>query len=203
MERLAQRLYLLFTPELCRAAPPDTLRAALAGGVDLVQWRAIEARPRAELVAALEICGDADVPLIVNDDPELAVAVGAAGAHVGQDDMPAAAARAVLGPDRWLGVSTHDVPQIQAAERDGADHLGFGPCFPTATKGYREGQTDEAIAGALVATDLPVFAIGGIDADNVGRLVALGVRRIAVSRAILAARDPERAARQLAAALGV
>ena len=146
---------------------------------------------------ALFACERAGVPLIINDDPTLAVDVGADGAHVGQEDLPAAEARVVLGPDRALGVSTHDLTQIRAAEADGADHLGFGPCFPTTTKGYTEGQPREAVRAAAAATRLPLFAIGGITADNLPELLEVGVRRVAVSSAILAAPDPERAARRL------
>ena len=125
------------------------------------------------------------------------VEIGAAGAHVGQDDLPAGEARGILGPARALGVSTHDLPQIRAAEAAGADHIGFGPCFATVTKGYAKGLPRTAVETAVTSTELPLFAIGGITADNLPALLDLGVRRIAVSSAVLEARDPERAARQL------
>lgn len=185
------RLYLLFTPALCVGDPRRTLEQALAAGVDLVQWRV--AAPDADgLQRCREICSARSVPVLVNDDVMLAVRSRAHGAHVGADDMPAAAARRLLG-DRWLGVSTHDLAQIRAAVDSGADYIGFGPCFPTATKGYAEGQPDAAIAAAVAAATaaaLPLFAIGGITADNLPRLRRLGVQRIAVSAAILQAADP-------------
>lgn len=196
----SRRLYLLFTPELCRGEPFATLAAALAGGVDLVQWRVKQSDPTG-LRRCMELCAEAGVPVLVNDDVELAVASGAAGAHVGQQDMPAARARALLGPRRLLGVSTHSLAELRAAERDGADHVGFGPCFPTATKGYATAQPAGALRAALAATRLPVFAIGGITAANLPLVLAEGATRIAVAGAILQAEDPGAAAAGLAAAL--
>ncbi|MEM7199980.1 MAG: thiamine phosphate synthase [Planctomycetota bacterium] len=201
MERLDNaRLYLLFTPELCTGDPWETLAAALRGGVDLVQWRPTEPRRgrRAELHKLLAACAAQEVPVIVNDDPHLAVECGAAGAHVGQGDLPAVAARAILGPHRLLGVSTRDARQLRAAARNGADHVGFGPCYATSTKGYAEGLVATGRVAAVdlaEAGDLPVFAIGGITPDRVPELTALGLRRVAVSSAILRAPAPEAAAR--------
>ena len=197
------RLYLLFTPALCTADPRATLERALAGGVDLVQWRVQEPDPSG-LRRCREICGAAGVPVVVNDDVMLALRSRAHGAHVGQDDMPAAAARRVL-DHRWLGVSTHDVAQLKLAVAAGADYVGFGPCFPTATKGYDQGQKPEAIADAVAAARalaVPLFAIGGITADNLPQLQRLGVMRIAVSSTILKAADPRAAAAELAGRLG-
>ena len=194
------RLYLLFTPELCLDEPADTLRRALVGGVDVVQWRPVEP-DHDELARAVAICRDADVPIIVNDDPALAVAVDADGAHVGQEDVPAAVARDVLGPDRTLGVSTHDLRQLRDAEAGGADYVGFGPCFATETKGYSEGLPLELIEQATAQASVPLFAIGGITAMNLPTLVAAGVRRIAVTASILRAADPAQAAAELRARL--
>lgn len=192
------RLCLLFTPGLCRQDPWLTLDRALRGGVDLVQWRVKHADPDG-LAECLRRCRAASVPVIVNDDVQLAVQSSAAGAHVGQDDMPAEQARRLLG-ERWLGVSTHDPAQIRAAATAGADYLGFGPCFPTTTKGYARGQPQRAVTDAVrTAGDcqLPLFAIGGITPENLPRLLALGIRRIAVTAAILQADDPAEAARRL------
>jgi thiamine-phosphate pyrophosphorylase len=197
---LTSRLCLLFTPSLCAADPWHTLERALAGGVDLVQWR-VKERDAAGLRRCQEICRPRGVPVIVNDDVALAVAAGAAGAHVGQDDLPARVARARLKRGQWLGVSTHDLAQIQRAVADGADYLGFGPCFPTATKGYEQGLPSGSLARALAATRLPVFAIGGITAERLALLRKEGCTRIAVSSAILRAADPQAAVRELLAAL--
>lgn len=186
---LERSLYLCFTPGACRHDPWQTLVAALAAGVDLVQWR-VTGGAAADFERCRAICERAGVPLIVNDDVMLAVRSGSAGAHVGQGDMPARAARELLG-GALLGVSTHDAVQIAAAIAAGADYLGFGPCFPTATKGYDTGQHPDDIAAAVEqARPLPVFAIGGITAANLPQLRALGVDRIAVSSAVLASHDP-------------
>ena len=127
-------LYLLFTPSLCPGDPWAHLEAALDGGVDLVQWRVKHADAEGAR-RCLEVCSARNVPLIVNDDVELAAELGAAGAHVGQDDLDARSARRRLGDGRWLGVSTHATDQVIRAFEDGADHVGFGPIHPTTTKG--------------------------------------------------------------------
>lgn len=192
------RLYLLFTPQSCAGEPWATLQAAIDGGVDLVQWRA----PTAGLAAfhrCRDVCRAAGVPLVVNDDVMLALRGHADGAHVGQNDMPADAARRLL-PDAWLGVSTHDTAQIAAAAAAGADYVGFGPCHPTATKGYTTGKSTteiEAAVAAAAAHRLPLFAIGGITTSNLPALRLLGVDRIAVSSSILQDDDPGRAAAAL------
>jgi thiamine-phosphate pyrophosphorylase len=201
MGRELPRLYLLFTPTLCRGEPWHTLGAALAGGVDLVQWR-VKAPDPDGLDRCLAACRRAGVPVIVNDDPVAAVEHGAAGAHVGQTDIAASEARRVLGPRRWLGVSTHDLIQLAAAEEAGADYVGFGPCFPTATKSYGAGLGAAALGAALTRARVPVFAIGGVDASNLAELTAVGCTRVAVSRAILDAGDPRRAAAELRRRLG-
>jgi len=195
------RLCLLFTPALCRNDPWTTLEAALRGGVDLVQWR-VKGDARPGLADCLARCARHGVPVVVNDDPALAVACGAAGAHVGQSDLDAHAARSLLGPARWLGVSTHDLDQLARADSAGADYVGFGPCFASPTKGYREGRGPPALQAALAAARLPVLAIGGITAHNLPALTAVGCTRIAVSSAILDAADPGAAAAGLRALLG-
>lgn len=191
----ARRLYLLFTPASCAGDPRRTLEGALAGGVDLVQWRVKEPDDEG-FRRCRDICAERSVPLLVNDDVMLAVRGRAHGAHIGQDDMPVEVARRLL-DGQWLGVSTHDVAQIRAAVHAGADYVGFGPCFPTATKGYGDGVARDLLEEAVATCPLPLFAIGGITAANLPALRRLGVRRIAVSSAILAAPDPAAAARAL------
>ncbi|MBL8752399.1 MAG: thiamine phosphate synthase [Planctomycetes bacterium] len=192
------RLYLLFTPAACRHEPFSTLAQALANGVDLVQWRSKSPDP-AGFARCRDLCRQHQVPLLVNDDVMLALRSHAAGAHVGQNDMPIDAARKLL-PEAWLGVSTHDPVQIAAAAAAGADYIGFGPCHPTATKGYTTGKTMAEVEAAVEAAqqrNLPLFAIGGITAGNLIELRKHGVDRIAVSSAILQADDPAAAARAL------
>jgi thiamine-phosphate diphosphorylase len=195
----AHRLYLLFTPSLAGDKPWRVLENALKGGVDLVQWRSKEPDD-AGFRACRDICMARSVPIFVNDDVMLAVRGRAHGAHVGQDDMEPEVARKLL-VRQTLGVSTHDKKQIDAAVAAGADYVGFGPCYPTATKGYSDGLPAEAIEEAAFSCPVPLFAIGGIDASNLLRLRAFGVRRIAVSSAILKAQDPYAAAARLRAML--
>lgn len=202
MEWRNARLYLLFTPALCAGDPWRTLAAALDGGVQLVQWR-VKEPDAVGLRQCIRICSDRNVPVpvIVNDHVQMAVDHGACGAHVGQQDMTPEAARQILGTERCLGVSTHDLAEVQAALDAGSDYLGFGPCFPTATKGYRRGHPAGALAGALARSPVPVFAIGGIGPDNVQQVLAEGCSRMAVSSAILAAPDPRGAAELLLSAI--
>jgi thiamine-phosphate pyrophosphorylase len=195
---LPERLCLLFTPGLCRGETFETLSAAIDGGVDLVQWRSKEADAEG-FRRCQQVCRRAGVRLIVNDDVMLAVRSRADGAHVGQDDLPAEAARKLL-VGQILGVSTHDLAQIDAAAAAGADYIGFGPCHPTPTKGYTTGRTATEIADAVAAAAaarLPLFAVGGITAGNLLPLRGLGIDRIAVASAILASDDPRAAARAL------
>ena len=191
-------LYLLFTPALCRLDPWQTLNEALDGGVDVVQWRH-KTGDRVAFQRCREICRDRSVPLIVNDDVMLAVRSQVAGGHIGQDDLPAPAARKLL-VGQWLGISTHDPAQIADAAVQGADYIGFGPCYPTATKGYTTGMTTAQVEAAVEAAarrKLPLVAIGGITAQNLLPLRRLGVDRIAVSSAILEAEAPRAAAMAL------
>lgn len=196
MRALDARLYLLFTPELCIADPWATLERALLGGIELVQWRT-KAQDPADLARCMHICSERGVPVVVNDDVALAAQLGAAGAHVGQQDMPPPKARKLLGADRWLGISTHDLDQLQKAHAAGANYVGFGPCFPTETKGYAHGLDRDLIRAGAEASEVPLFAIGGIHRRNLPLLVELGVRRIAVSAAVLTAERPQDAAERL------
>tara|TARA_R110002094_G_scaffold117255_1_gene112921 strand:+ start:173 stop:781 length:609 start_codon:yes stop_codon:yes gene_type:complete len=199
---LSGRLYLLFTPELCRQDPFATLDAALEAGVDLVQWRS-KKPDRDGFEKTRAMCRNHKVPLLVNDDVMLALRSEVAGAHVGQSDMPLDAARKLMF-GRIFGVSTHDLDQIQAAVKSHANYVGFGPCYPSTTKGYDEGLTMEAVAAAVEKChelNLPMFAIGGITPVNLPELYAQGVRRVAVSSYVLQHESPGDAVRELRVAL--
>lgn len=202
MEWRAARLYLLFTPELCGGDPWRTLAAALDGGVQLVQWRVKKKDPRG-LARCIRLCSEREipVPVIVNDQVQMAVDLGACGAHIGQQDMAPAEARRILGTNRCLGVSTHSMAEVRAAVAAGSDYLGFGPCFPTVTKGYSESQPPGALTQAVAHSPVPVFAIGGIAPENIARVLAEGCHRVAVSGAILAAVDPRGVAERLVEAI--
>lgn len=173
---------------------------ALAGGATFVQLRdkqADEAALRAEATELLELCRAAGVPFVINDNVEAALAVGADGVHVGQEDMACERARALLGPEAIIGVSTQTVEQARAAQAAGADYLGVGGVRGTATKPEAGVLTPEQFRAIVAAVDIPVVAIGGIDAETVPLLADLNVDGAAVVSAIFAANDIEGATRQL------
>jgi len=183
----------------------ERLRAALRGGVQVVQLRAKEASD-SEIVAAgrrmLATCVAHDALLIVNDRPDLAVQIGAHGVHVGQQDIPVAEARRIVGPERLVGLSTHSPAQVDAASADPrVDYIGVGPVHETPTKPGRPAVGLELVRHAAVSARVPFFAIGGIDQANVAAVAAAGARRVAVVRALTEAADPGLAARRLLAAL--
>jgi thiamine-phosphate pyrophosphorylase len=183
------------------------LAAALRGGVDVFQLRdkrATDAEVLAAAAQARELCSAVGALLIVNDRPDLAVAAGADGVHVGQDDVPIAAARAVVGPERIVGRSTHEPAQLAAcAVPPAPDYVAVGPVHATPTKPGRPATGIDYVrhAAASAPAGLPWFAIGGIDSVTVAGVAAAGARRIVVVRAIAEAPDPESAARELRAAV--
>jgi thiamine-phosphate pyrophosphorylase len=182
---------------ICDDQPEDFLEAALRGGVEIVQLRMKHASDEAVLSAAgrfRRACLRHGALFILNDRPDLAVAAEADGVHVGQDDVPLAEARASVGADRLVGLSTHSPGQIDAAE---ADYIGVGPVYATPTKPGRPAVGLELVRYAAGHAAMPFFAIGGIGAAVVPAVRAAGARRIAVVRALTASRDPERTARQL------
>ncbi len=200
-ERLrTARLYLCCDARPHGEDPEPLLRAALNGGVDIVQLRE-KSLPRREVeVAALtfrRLCDTYSALFVVNDDPDLARACNADGVHVGQDDMPAAEARAALGPDAIVGLSTHSEEQIAAAAGQPVDYMSVGPIWETPTKAGRPAVGLDLIRYAAANARLPFFAIGGIDAANAPRAVDAGARRICVVRAIRDAEDPTVAAEEL------
>ena len=203
--RFDPTLYLVTDPELARGrALIDVVAAAVRGGVTLVQLRDKHAGGRAlletarALTAVLEPLG---VPLIVNDRVDVAEAAGA-GCHVGQSDLPAAAARAILGPDAILGVSLEELADLRAVDPAIVDYVAYGPFAATATKadaGRPVGP--DGLAAVAKQTMLPLVAIGGIDARNAAEAVRAGADGLAVVSAIMAADDPEAASRALRAAI--
>jgi thiamine-phosphate pyrophosphorylase len=180
--------------------PEPLLRAALNGGVDIVQLRE-KSLPRREVERAAltfrRLCDTYSALFVVNDDPELARACDADGVHVGQDDMAAAEARAALGPDAIIGLSSHSEEQIAAAAAQPVDYISVGPIWETPTKQGRPAVGLELIEHAAVNAPHPFFAIGGIDLSNAARVVEAGARRLCVVRAVRDAADPAAAAEQL------
>jgi thiamine-phosphate pyrophosphorylase len=198
-ERLrTARLYFVCDARPHGADPEPLLTAALNGGVDMVELREKELERRAvERSAATfrRLCDTYSALFIVNDDPDLAVSTRADGLHLGQDDLPVAEARARLGSDAIIGLSTHSGEEIAAAE--GADYISVGPIWETPTKAGRPAIGLDLIRHAAEKAELPFFAIGGIDPSNAEEVVRAGATRLCVVRAIRDADDPGAAARAL------
>ena len=166
----------------------------------LVQLREKEADSRKFLDTALrvrEVTERYRVPLIINDRIDIALACDAAGVHLGQQDIPCAIARKILGPDKLIGVTAKTVKQALQAEQDGADYLGCGALFPSGAKPEAQPMTLSTLSEILAAVHIPVTAIGGISADNVHLPVEAGANGVAVVSAILGQPDVCAAARKL------
>jgi len=202
----ARRLY------LCTADRPDLsefLAACLRGGVDVVQLREkqLDARPLLQRASeARAVCADFGVPFILNDRPDLALACGADGVHVGQDDAPPALARRILGPDAIIGLSSHAPAEWDAAAAAGepVDYMSAGPVSPTPTKPGRPGTGLEYltyVAGTPSGRERPWFVTGGVTPETVPGMAAAGARRFVVVRYLTESADPEDAARRLGAAI--
>jgi thiamine-phosphate pyrophosphorylase len=196
----AAKLYLLIAADRCRHGLERTILEAVAGGVGVVQLREKSLSDRELLERAnhaRRVTRDAGVLFVVNDRPDIARLTDADGVHLGQDDMPVAAARRVVGPDVLVGVSTHSVLQVRKAVADGADYLGVGPTFLSRTKAFDAFPGPPFIRAATAITTLPTFALGGIDSLTVVSAVEAGAKRVAVASAITEADDPRAAAAEL------
>lgn len=180
-------------------------RDAIAGGARAIQWRDKTREkglqlPEVEAIAA--VCRGARVPLIINDDADLALAVDAAGVHVGQKDLPVLVVRR-LGPFGWIvGASANDVDEARKAEVDGADYVSVGNLFGTSSKEDTRPATMETLREVKAAVRIPVCAIGGINETNVDSVIAAGADMAAVISAVVAARNPRTASQRLAARFG-
>jgi thiamine-phosphate pyrophosphorylase len=198
LQRLQQAKLYLVTTQVDRLN--ETVEAALKGGVKLVQYRDKDADDpiRFERAKGLRsLCHQYNALFIVNDRVDLALAVDADGVHLGQQDLPVAVARQLLGSNRIIGRSTTNPEELARALQEGVDYVGVGPVYATPTK------TDKAIAGldyvrhAATHSTLPWFAIGGIDEQNLAEVVGAGAERVAIVRAIMKANDPAQAAQRL------
>ena len=196
---LPVQLYLLIGSDFCPPEKiPDLARSLLEAGVDCLQLREKHLKDKelfrlAERLAGM--CRELKKIFIVNDRADIALATGADGVHIGQEDMPVQTVRQLLNPDQIVGVSTHNLNQLDAAIEAKPDYIALGPAFDTTTKPHEPTAGPEYIAQALPRlreAGLPEIVIGGITADNLPQLLTLGVRRIAVCSAILSAKDPIR-----------
>ena len=182
----------------------EFLDAVLAAGVDLLQLREkeLEAGPILARAAIFrDACDRHGVPFIVNDRADLAMAAGADGVHLGQDDLPIEAARQMIGRSMIVGRSTHDAEQVRRAEHEDVDYVAVGPVHETPTKPGRPAAGIDLLPVAAETLTKPWFAIGGIDAASLGAVRAAGSTRVVVVRAITEAPDPAAAVKELRSAL--
>jgi thiamine-phosphate pyrophosphorylase len=192
-------LYLVLDPDLCggSASMVRTARLAAENGATVVQLRAPNWKKRQWLETAIELKAVLEplgVPLIINDHIDIALAVDADGVHVGQDDLPAEAARRLIGPEKWLGLSISNAEEMASVPYEAVDYLGIGPVYPTGTKLDAAPATGLADFADLVAKSWrPVVAIGGIQIGNCQPLFQAGAKGIAVVSAICGQDDPARA----------
>jgi thiamine-phosphate pyrophosphorylase len=200
-------LYLVLDPELCGG--PDgmvtTARLAAENGATVVQLRAPNWKKKQwlETARALKaVLGPLGVPLIINDQIDVALAVDADGVHIGQDDLPVAETRRLIGPEKILGVSVSDAAELVAVPAEGVDYLGIGPIYPTGTKPDAGAATGvDGFATLAAATPLPTVAIGGIKALHMAALFAAGADGVAVVSAICGQPDPAQATASLLAGI--
>ena len=206
--RRALRFYFVMGSVNCQLRPESVLKEAIAGGVTLFQFRekgdaAKTGRDKLELGAALrDICRASGIPFIVNDNVDLALELDADGVHIGQEDEDARVVRRRIG-NRILGVSTHDVTEVRHAIACGADYVGVGPMYPTATKTDTRSVRGPRMVEAIRAehADVPLVAIGGIKADHVGPVMSAGADGVAVISAVSCSLDPRAAATGLLRAM--
>jgi len=198
-------LYAIVDPLDTGRAPEALAAAYLAGGARLLQLRVKDATSRellrvAERVAALARAAGA--VFLVNDRPDVARAVDADGVHLGQDDLPVGAARRVLGPDRLVGVSTHDLGEARAAVEAGADYIGVGPIYATASKAKAlPARGPGLVAAVRRQVRCPIVAIGGITAETAPAVLAAGADAVAMIAALVRAADPAAEVRRVIAAI--
>jgi len=206
MRLVLPRLYVILDATLLNNSPFNCAQELASTGVRLLQYRDKSATPRdllktcRELVSALKPYGSS---LVVNDRPDIAVLSGAAGVHVGQEDLDPAQARAVVGENMWVGTSTHNLEQFRAAAASSADYIAIGPIFATTSKADPDPVVGlELIRQARPLTNKPIVAIGGITLERAASVVAAGADSVAVIRDVVCAEKPGEHARHYLEVLG-
>ena len=177
-----------------------TIEDAIIGGVTVVQVREKTADTGDFYNLALkvkEITTKYNIPLIINDRVDVALAIDADGVHVGQSDMPCNITRELIGKDKILGVSATTIEEAKKAENDGADYIGTGAIFPTSTKDDAESVTKKELIEIVESTNIPVVAIGGITKENASELKDTGIKGLSVVSAIMSADNPKKASEEL------
>jgi thiamine-phosphate pyrophosphorylase len=195
------QLYVIIDPEL--SLNPDieeVVSLAIEGGAQMIQFRNKEISDDefnflAEKIK--KITQRENVPLIINDRANIAKSIDAEGVHLGQDDMPLKEAREILGKDKIIGLSTHNVEQALEAKKQGADYIGLGPVFETSSKEIKDTVGPEMIKEVLSLVKIPVFPIGGINLSNLDQVIKAGSKRIAVISAVIGQRDVKKSAKEL------
>ncbi|MEX0785764.1 MAG: thiamine phosphate synthase [Dehalococcoidia bacterium] len=203
-------LYVIVDPDACAGrSAVDVARLALEGGASMLQWRDKGRQGGREkgdqlpdALAIRKLCSQHGALFIVNDHVDLALVVRADGVHLGQHDLPVAAARALVPPEFIIGASTNNVDEARRAQAAGASYVAVGAIFGTASKEPERTRaaSPERLREVRAAIDLPLVAIGGINASNIGEVLAAGADAVAVISAVCGADDPRAAARELAAA---
>jgi thiamine-phosphate pyrophosphorylase len=194
---MAARLYLVTMPVPNIVA---TVEQALIGGLKLVQYRSKDAddvERWQEAQALRDLCRQYHALFIMNDRVDIALAVDADGVHLGQNDLPIAVARQILGKDKVVGRSTTNPTEMAKALAEGADYIGVGPVYETPTKAGKAAAGLEYVRYALTNSTVPWFAIGGVDTHNIGDVVSAGAPGVALVRAIMQAPDPSSTVQQL------
>ena len=177
-----------------------TIEEAIKGGVSVVQIREKTAETLDFYNLALkvkEITTKYNVPLIINDRVDIALAIDADGVHVGQSDMPCEVTRKLIGTDKILGVSAATITEAKKAQKDGADYIGTGAVFPTTTKDDAPSVTKQELKEIVDSIDIPVVAIGGITIENASELIDTGISGLSVVSAIMSAKNPKKASQEL------
>jgi thiamine-phosphate pyrophosphorylase len=197
-------VYWLAEPDACRKSFEWTAKEVMDAGVVLIQLRQKGVDDRTLFGMAKDLRRWTErfgARLVINDRADVAGIVGADGVHVGQEDLPPYQIRSVVGPNAIIGVSTHTLAQLDAAVRDGADYLGVGPVFPSKSKSFVNFPGLEFVEAAAGATSLPMYCIGGITPNNIGKIIDAGGRKVAVGRAISDSDEPSQVVRRLRSAL--
>jgi len=178
----------------------NTIEEAIKGGTTVVQIREKTADTLDFYNLALkvkDITAKYDVPLIINDRVDIALAIDADGVHVGQSDMPCEVTRKLIGEDKILGVSAATIDEAIKAEKDGADYIGTGAVFPTKTKSDAPSVTKQELKEIVESIDIPVVAIGGITLENASQLTDTGIKGLSVVSAIMSSENPKKSSQEL------
>ena len=200
MNLVFPRLYAIIDPTLLTNSELDLAETLAGSGVELIQYRNKTASSRQFFEISRQLSSSLSprgVRLIVNDRPDIALLAGAGGVHVGQEDLSVEEARAICGSDRWVGVSTHTLEQLTAADRTSADYIAFGPIFQTVTKKNPDPIVGtEMLRKARQMTKKPLVAIGGITLERAAEVYRAGADSLAVIRDLICAPNPGVRARE-------